>query len=497
VEEAMPRVRRTARRGRGDEPVWRGAPDRQPDAVREHIGPERVDLLWQADRAMRATVAGQLQRQSGNRFVQALLQRQPTPAPLTDAQQWEQDWNTYSAQQSRFAASGRPAGTPRERYDILCPLYKAHGIPRPMVYMATSITTASFFQFKTPAHSRLATALANAETALKAKGHTSAPVTSVWALNPRTTSAGGWSNHADGKAVDIDPDHNPHIVSKDERKVISLVTGADMEKGSQGFDVMKGVSDRFKADYNPAGMQRRITELTAAEKTKETARDTAKSERDTLKGQGVTLTAEIKTLKKDLQAVPKGKKATPADATKATDLKAAIQQKETNLKQVQTELKLKEGDLKKKEAELKQAAKDRELLEKQLASYQATETAIAELEASVKALPADIKKLEDQITTAKQDEADAKAAKNKDGVRAQQTLQAKLNQALTKTKANLKKSQTKLAEKKKARDDDPLRQYAAGGILNLPKDIVEAMTGAGLSWGGNWDGAKDFMHFEL
>ncbi|NJL87172.1 MAG: M15 family metallopeptidase [Leptolyngbyaceae cyanobacterium SM1_1_3] len=43
----------------------------------------------------------------------------------------------------------------------------------------------------------------------------------------------------------------------------------------------------------------------------------------------------------------------------------------------------------------------------------------------------------------------------------------------------------------------PLRNYAASGFLNLPKDLVEAMTGAGLEWGGDWKGAKDFMHFEL
>ena len=150
----MPRVRRTARRGRGDQQVWRGAPDRQPDAVREHIGPERVDLLWQADRATRAHVAGQLQRQAGNRFVQALVQRQRNPDPpvLTDAQQWEQDWNHYTGQQRLFAGSGRPAGTPRERYDILCPKYKANGIPRPMVYLASSMTTARFFGLSTTAH---------------------------------------------------------------------------------------------------------------------------------------------------------------------------------------------------------------------------------------------------------------------------------------------------------------------------------------------------------
>jgi hypothetical protein len=77
---------------------------------------------------------------------QSIVQRQGTSAGggVTDAQQWDNDWNTYIGQQHYFAGSGRPAGTPRHRYDVLCPLYKAHGIPRPMVYMATSITTAKF-----------------------------------------------------------------------------------------------------------------------------------------------------------------------------------------------------------------------------------------------------------------------------------------------------------------------------------------------------------------
>ena len=440
-----------------------------------------------------------LQRKVGNRFVQDLVQRQGAPAAavLTDAQQWDQDWTHYAGQQHYFAGADRPAGTSRERYDILCPLYKAHGISRPMVYMATSITTAKFYHFSTPAHKDLATALTAAESTLKGKGHAVAPVTSVWALNPRTTSTSAWSNHADGKAVDIDPNVNRHLTEKKERKIITLVSGTDMDKGGQGYDVMKGASDKFKTDYNPAGLQRRITEHKAAEKTKETERDTDRSERDTLNGQRDTLKSERDVFRKQLQSVPRGRKATDDDVAKATALKASIQQKDADLKQVQTEIKHKEGDLKKKEAELKAATKDRELLEKQLATYQATEKAISDLENAIKSLPDEIKSLEDQLAQSKQDEQDAKAAKDPNGVRAQQKLRTKLQQALSQKKAELKKKQTQLDTKKKQRDADPLRKYAAGGFLNLSKDVVDALTGAGLKWGGNWEGAKDFMHFEL
>ncbi|HBB33151.1 MAG TPA: hypothetical protein DDZ80_03345 [Cyanobacteria bacterium UBA8803] len=442
---------------------------------------------------------GSIQRQSINSFVQGQIQRQSAPAPavLTDAQQWEQDWNNYASHQHYFAGSGRPTGTPRQRYDVLCPLYKAHGIPRPMVYIDTSITTARFYNFSTPAHTNLAAALVVAENTLKGKGYTTAPVKSLWALNPRTTSAGGWSNHADGKAVDIDPNDNPHLTDKEDRKIMSLVSGIDLEKGGQGYDVLKGASDKFKTDYNPTGLQQRLTNLKADEQTKETERNTVKSELDTLKGQLNTLKSERDGLNKQLKAVPQGKKATADDLAKATALKASIQQKEADLKQVQMEIKQKEGDLKKKEADLKAATKDRELIEKELANYQATEKAISDLENAVKSLPSEIKFLEDQIAQSKQDEQDAKTAKNSSGVQAQQKLRAKLQQSLSQKKAALKKQQKQLDTKKKVRDADPLRKYGTSGFLNLSKDVVEAMTGAGLKWGGDWAGAKDFMHFEL
>jgi hypothetical protein len=366
-----------------------------------------------------------------------------------------------------------------------------------MVYMASSITTAKFYGFSTPAHNGLAAALTTAENTLKAKGYADAPVTSVWALNPRTTSTGAWSNHADGKAVDLDPDNNPHLVDQKERKIISLVSGTDIDQGSQGYDLMKGASEQFRANYNPAGLKQRIVELQAAEKNKETERDTAKSERDTLKAQHQQLKSDRSELQKQLKAVPHGKTATADDKAKAAELKTGIQQKDTAIVQTEKDTKQKEKDLKKKEAELKQATKDRELIENQLASYEATETAISNLENSVKSLPDEIKTLEDQIAQSKQDEQDARNVKNSDGVKAQQKLRSKLEQSLNKNKAELKKKQTQLDKKEKERDRDPLRHYAAGGILNLSKDVVEAMTGAGLKWGGNWEGAKDFMHFDL
>jgi D-alanyl-D-alanine carboxypeptidase len=427
------------------------------------------------------------------------IQREPTTtvAPLTDAEQWEADWTAHPGLHSYFAGGGRPAGSDHDRYLALAPLYKAHGIPRPILYMGSSITTASFYSFSTPAHNDLAAKLKTAENTLTGKGHATAPVVSVWALNARTTSAGGWSNHADGRAVDMDPDNNPHLIDKNERKMIGLVAGTDMEAASPGYDAMKGASDRFKADYNATGMTRRITELKAVETAKKTELDTAKSERDTLNGQRDTLKSERASKATELKAVPTGKKATADDVAKATELKTRLTQIDTNLGSLKTEIKNKEAEIKAKEAALKLATDDRVLLEKQLKSFEATDKAISDLEHSVKSLPDDIKALEDQINQSKLDEQDAQTAKNATGVQAQRTLRAKLQQAEKAKKTELTTKEAQLKTKTKQRDADPLRGYAAGGFLNLPKDVVEAMTGAGLKWGGNWEGAKDFMHFEL
>lgn len=42
-----------------------------------------------------------------------------------------------------------------------------------------------------------------------------------------------------------------------------------------------------------------------------------------------------------------------------------------------------------------------------------------------------------------------------------------------------------------------LNSYALKGFFDLPTPLVTALKNSGLSWGGNWRSAKDFMHFEL
>jgi len=42
-----------------------------------------------------------------------------------------------------------------------------------------------------------------------------------------------------------------------------------------------------------------------------------------------------------------------------------------------------------------------------------------------------------------------------------------------------------------------LRGYASHGFCTLDLALIQALLGAGLTWGGAWTSSKDFMHFEL
>ena len=69
--------------------------------------------------------------------------------------------------------------------------------------------------------------------------------------------------------------------------------------------------------------------------------------------------------------------------------------------------------------------------------------------------------------------------------------------AVSAAKTALRKHQKSLKDKTEERDRYTLRKYAREGILNLPKDVVEAMTKAGFTWGGDWAVHKDLMHFDM
>jgi hypothetical protein len=372
----------------------------------------------------------ELQRSAGNQAVAKLLRDPQTQAPpQTDEQIWAADWDdpAYASARGHFAGNDRPPGTPRQRYDVLCPLYKAHGIPRPLKYVHDEIVGGTFFGHGTPMHKDLRTALRAAEKALNDAGVTSAPFKSCWAFNPRTQSGGQWSNHADGKAIDIDPDTNPRLLDPKQRAVISALTEMDVADQNLGYAGAAEASLRFQSRYSVVGLAERSEEIYDDEHA---------------------LEAEEKDIAAKLDVLGKEKKPTADQKLEA--------------KKLRDELKAKQAELRANLAAQKAIGDERDRLI-------ALEKAVTDLDTQIDGLQTEIDALD--------------ATKDKARIA---TLTAKL-----------KAKQRALAKATKDRDEDPMRHMADVGFLDLDEQMVDALKAAGLRWGGDYKGAKDFMHFEV
>ncbi|MCP4357068.1 MAG: M15 family metallopeptidase [Chloroflexi bacterium] len=414
---------------------------------------------YPTSRAVRQAMVLRMQQQQGNIVTQRLLNGSGSGAPAAaivqrapsaaQQAQWETDWNDASLQryQRHFRGDSRPSGTSKQRYDVLCPRYFDHGIQRPLIYIRDHIVTANFFQFSTPAHNGLAAALTAAETSLKAKGYgDEIPLTSGHAFNPRTTSEGNWSNHADGKAIDFDPDINPRLSNKNQRNVISALTGFDMTKPNPGadagldsYDASKAASESFQKNFNPQGLRDRLEILT---------------------GQEDFIVTRKMTTRGHLDSVPKGRAASAEDKRLRAELKDSLK------------------ELKK---EAQSVAVQKKLLKKELKKFENLDDAISKLQSEIFWGNLTIPFLDIAISNT--------TGKEKNKLKRKKKAEQR---AVNKAKKQLKK-------KEKQRDSDKLRQYARTGFLNLSKDIVTALTDAGLEWGGDWGKphSKDFMHFEV
>ena len=386
-----------------------------------------------------------LQRTAGNQAVGAIL-RQPTAAPAkpkTDEEQWEEDWNdpAFASARKHFEGTDRPKGTAKERYDVLCPLYRRQGIKRPLKYVHDNIVGTRFFGHFTYAHRDLKAALDKAEAALKAKGYKDAPFRKCWAFNPRTTSEGNWSNHADGKAIDIDEDTNPRLIRERERAVITALTGIDVSAPypgkDMGVDSYQGslwASGLFQLMYGPTGMAVKIAVLEQV---------------------AVGQTQDVDAAKLELAGVPTGKKATADDKKRRKDIARRV---------------------KALEAQLAQTRAMQAVLTTEKARYLKLDADIAALEAEIARLVKELEQLDKELAAA---------------------ISKKAKAPLLKAQSAKKKRLAKAIKELGAKRADPLRGYADKGFLDLNPDLVQALKDAGLHWGGEVWAGKDYMHFQV
>lgn len=490
--------------------------------VREALGALPVQPLRTHDSARSAPpTTTTTTRPPPSEAIQTVLQRAPEvvqrdPTPDPDLARWTADWNDpqFAAARRYFNETSRPSGPPETRYKIMCPLYRNHGIARPLVYLKDSINgRTTFFGQVTPAHTGMQAMLAAAEKTIRElkddKGNPRYPTTPLkqqpWALNVRTTSSNKWSNHADGRAIDLDPGTNPHLDNAEHRAIINELTGMDIEARNPGaglplsplfapdsYDSVKLVSDLFTANYNQAGLTKRSTELTAD-------RTALVAERDAMKVSQADLKKKAKDVAKERDAALRRKGATAADKT------AAKQQAKTALDDIAAQQATLKRQLaaKGKEVEAMTKRADRIAAElrkftREQKAFDTTVAAVGAAQAAVTTGSADLT----TVTAAKvaAEQSLAQARKDKKPKAEIATLRKELTKqvaALSKAKAALLKHQKSLKTSTKKRDDYTLRKYQREGILNLPKDVVEAMTKAGFRWGGDWEVHKDMMHFDM
>ncbi len=162
-----------------------------------------------------------------------------------------QEWNANPGVHRHFGNNFD--GDPHQSYLNLKRLYQAKGVTNPANYFTTNIVSISFFNRSTPGHINLKQALNNAQSSLISRGY-NFNLVSAWSFVPRTfnTNINKLSNHALGKAIDIDPSVNPHIVSNEEILVINTVCRSILPAGllaESNPDTLRQASDHFRNTF--------------------------------------------------------------------------------------------------------------------------------------------------------------------------------------------------------------------------------------------------------
>jgi hypothetical protein len=264
----------------------------------------------------------------------------------------------------------------------------------------------------------------------------------------------------------------------------------------QGYDALKQPSNTFRALYNPAGLRLRILQLTTAEALRQAAMDAATAEREQQRDQRAAAATAHSALRKELKNLPRDRHTSSIDTARATELTAAIGQRDTELRRLDAPLKEHGTVLKTRTAEATAASKDHAVLEAHRTKYEAIDRSVTRLETETTALPTTVAAREAQIACSQRSEQESAALGDEGGARAERRVRSGLQKELTRRRTELARKTAAVEKKRSAREAEPLRAYGARGILNLPKEVLEALIGVGLRWGGNWRGAKDFMHFD-
>src|SRR5262249_36986810 len=165
----------------------------------------------------------------------------PAPDDATMHAQWDAHPRVHGHFSNSFA-----------RYSELAPLYAAQGVGDAAEYLDTNMVRLTFFGRHQDGHRDLVAPLRQAEDAMA--GQTvSPPITSFGCLVPRPIrgTTNRLSNHALGRAFDLNPNANPRITQAADYLVIAAVTGADIHQETNPTTLSR-TSRAFQDGFNEA-----------------------------------------------------------------------------------------------------------------------------------------------------------------------------------------------------------------------------------------------------
>ncbi len=194
--------------------------------------------------------------------------------PATYIESSIQEWNANTSIHVHFDRNFD--GDPHRSFLNLKRLYQARGIADPAAYFTANIVPILFFGRNTAGHVDLKKVLDNAQTTLTAAGNTFTLGSGTWSFVPRTfnNSINKLSNHALGKAIDINPSENPHIIVAEDILVINAVCASLLPNGflvESDPDNLINLSLYFQQNFNDGWIaQQTQTTLVAAIKKRHT-----------------------------------------------------------------------------------------------------------------------------------------------------------------------------------------------------------------------------------
>lgn len=183
---------------------------------------------------------------------------------LTESDQREQQAASMTAQSQPEAQWIAHPGIHRyfrnqQNYVALLPFYQARGISNPAHYVQSNIVQVRFLGMSTPAHRDMLAPLAMAENLLREQD-VIPNISRFWSFNPRLSASGTLSQHAVGRAVDINAVENPHVRHPIDIQVIAAVTGVDLGR-RQNVEDMRQSSTTFQQNFTQDWIDQQTPEM--------------------------------------------------------------------------------------------------------------------------------------------------------------------------------------------------------------------------------------------